>query len=91
MLPLLWIDPNFPMSPWKFDPLNHETSIIVFYVSRFDQLASLFAKQLPIWPDGRLPTVRELASRHAASTRTVTFALDLLQRQGLVESRPGAV
>jgi len=59
-------------------------------VSKFNDLAALFAKQMPTWPEGRLPTVRELAAHHGASTRTVALALDLLRRQGLVESRRGS-
>lgn len=52
------------------------------------ELADQFAQQLDHWPQGRLPTVRELAVRHGASTRTVQAALEVLRGRGLVESRP---
>jgi DNA-binding transcriptional regulator YhcF (GntR family) len=64
--------------------------IIVSMVSKFNDLASILAKQLASWPQGRLPTVRELAALHGTGTRTMTKALDLLRRQDLVESRPGS-
>lgn len=64
--------------------------IIVSFVPKYRQLALLFAQQLPTWPDGRLPTVRELATLHSTGTRTIAKALDLLRREGLVDSRRGS-
>lgn len=64
--------------------------IIVSFVSKCHELALLFADQLPTWPQGRLPTVRELATLHATGTRTIADALELLRRKGLVESRRGS-
>lgn len=57
---------------------------------KFKDIASLLAKQIPAWPAGRLPTVRELAALHETSVRTIVKALDLLRHQGLIESRPGS-
>ncbi|MBK9579052.1 MAG: substrate-binding domain-containing protein [Fibrobacteres bacterium] len=64
--------------------------IIVSLVPKYHDLASLLAKQLTAFPEGRLPTVRELADAHATSTKTIAKALDLLRRDGLIESRPGS-
>ncbi len=57
-------------------------------MSNANELADIFAKQLSKWPEGRLPTVRDLAMRQGASSRTVQAALELLRGRGLVESRP---
>lgn len=59
-------------------------------MSKYRDLASILAAGLPTWPEGRLPTVRELAALHATSTKTVSNALDLLREQGLVETRQGS-
>jgi DNA-binding transcriptional regulator YhcF (GntR family) len=52
-----------------------------------NQLAEQFARELPHWPEGRLPTVRDLAMQYAASTRTVQAALKQLCNKGIIESR----
>ncbi len=57
-------------------------------MSKAIELADRFTRELPNWPAGRLPTERELALRHGASTRTVQAALDLMRQKGIVESRP---
>jgi len=59
-------------------------------VSKHRDLASILAARLPHWPGGRLPTVRELASLHGTSTKTVSNALALLRERGLVETRQGS-
>jgi DNA-binding transcriptional regulator YhcF (GntR family) len=59
-------------------------------MSKAKELAERFTKELPSWPEGRLPTGRDLAARTGASTRTVQQALDRMREQGIIESRPRA-
>lgn len=56
-------------------------------MSTSEILASRIREWLPRFPPGRLPTIRSLASRFGAGTRTLQQALDLLKREGLIESR----
>lgn len=57
-------------------------------MSSTEDLSFVFESQLPQWPGGRLPTVRELARRYGSSTKTVQGALEILRERGLIESRP---
>lgn len=59
-------------------------------MSAAKELAERFIQELPTWPTGRLPRVRELAVQYGASTRTVQEALKLLKSDGVIESRPRA-
>jgi len=56
-----------------------------------EQLALRYAERIGqrlLFPGARLPSVREAARRHRVSPSTVVAAYDLLQAQGLVQSRP---
>ena len=53
-----------------------------------NDLSNTIAKELPKLHMGKLPTVRNLAAKYGASTRTVQQALDILRERKLVESRP---
>lgn len=56
-------------------------------MSTSEILATRIREWLPQLPPGRLPTIRSLASRFGAGTRTLQHALDQLKREGLIESR----
>jgi DNA-binding LacI/PurR family transcriptional regulator/DNA-binding transcriptional regulator YhcF (GntR family) len=56
-------------------------------MSTSQDLATWLRERLPEFPPGRLPSVRSLAARFGAGTRTVQEGLELLKREGLIESR----
>lgn len=41
------------------------------------------------WPDGRLPTARELVAEYAVSSRTVAQAIESLKSRRLIRTIPG--
>ncbi len=56
-----------------------------------EQLAQRYTEHIGqrlLSPGTRLPSVRDCAARHRVSASTVVGAYDLLQAQGLIESRP---
>lgn len=53
-----------------------------------EELAARILNDLPAMAPGRLPTLRSLAARYEASTRTVHSALERLRAMGRIESRP---
>ncbi len=56
-----------------------------------EQLAQRYTEHITqrlLSPGTRLPSVRDCATRHRVSASTVVGAYDLLQAQGLIESRP---
>lgn len=75
---------------------NREIVIVVFlfsieyltFMSQITKLAQRLARDFLVVSEARLPTVRGLAARHGASTRTILGALHLLRTRGLIESRP---
>lgn len=67
------------MSP----PLDRESN------PKYIHLSQLLATRIRAgeWANGRLPTVREIASEYETSSFTASKALGVLQKQGLVETR----
>ncbi|MEN9353523.1 MAG: hypothetical protein RL318_848 [Fibrobacterota bacterium] len=53
-----------------------------------EELTKRLIADLPDWPEGRLPSVRMLASRYGCGARSIQSGMERLKALGLVESRP---